>query len=91
MKDQRKESSSPDLVDVGNCNLNAVLGTFQIGVEPNGQNLKQVTKGCFHFWKDLPAWCEDFIIMTILSNFALYICANRFEYLKTLYNLVRQR
>ena len=36
MKDQRKELSSPDLVDVGNCNLNAVLGTFQIGVEPNG-------------------------------------------------------
>ena len=78
MKDQRKELSSPGLVDFGNCNLHTGLEAFQIGVEPNGWNLKQVIKGCIQFQKELPAWCEDSIIVTRLNNFPLDFCTNKF-------------
>ena len=36
MKDQRKELSSPGLIDFGSCNLHTVVGAFKIGDESNG-------------------------------------------------------
>ena len=73
----RQENMVHSLIDIGSCSLHIVLGSFKIGAEKTGWNLKALLKGSFQILHDTPTRREDYEKVTGSSKYPLFFCATR--------------
>ena len=65
------------LIDIGSCSLHIVHGSFKLGAEKTGWNLKAFLKGLFQILHDTLSRRENYEIVTGSSEYLLFFCATR--------------
>ena len=75
--EQRKEISSPGMIDIGSCGLHIIHGTFKTGLEATGWALKSILKGAHTVLHDTPAHRANYLTFTGSDQYPLFFCEAR--------------
>ena len=65
------------LIDIGSCSLHIVHGSFKLGAEKTGWNLKALLQGLFQILRDTLSRREDYEIVTGSNKYLLFFFATR--------------